>query len=210
MRRLLVIALLALAAVVVPATAAAHPLGNFTTNHYAEIQLAGNRVYVHYVLDLAEIPTFQARSEVEKAGKARYGAALAEQLRSNLRLTVDGEPARLETRGRALSFPEGAAGLRTTRLEVLYDAGSVSGGPATLAVHRRQLPRPDRLARGRRQGQRRRDGDLVERAVAQRDRPAAPLPERASCRAHSTCGRHRSASSPGLPPGPHPTSERSA
>ena len=36
-----------------PGAAQAHPLGNFTINRYAGIELSGGRVYVHYVLDLA-------------------------------------------------------------------------------------------------------------------------------------------------------------
>lgn len=37
----------------------AHPLGNFTINHLARIESAGNQLRIHYVLDIAEIPTFQ-------------------------------------------------------------------------------------------------------------------------------------------------------
>ncbi len=39
--------------------AAAHPLGNFTINHLAALQPSERRLLVHYVLDIAEIPTFQ-------------------------------------------------------------------------------------------------------------------------------------------------------
>ena len=58
MKRLLLVAI-ALVALVWPASGGAHPLGNFTVNRYAEIVLSGDRVYVTYALDLAEIPTFQ-------------------------------------------------------------------------------------------------------------------------------------------------------
>ena len=44
-----------------PMRASAHPLGNFTVNRYSRLERRGNRLYVLYVLDLAEIPTFQAR-----------------------------------------------------------------------------------------------------------------------------------------------------
>jgi nickel/cobalt exporter len=40
-------------------SATAHPLGNFTINHLAAIRPAAGRLDVHYVLDIAEIPTFQ-------------------------------------------------------------------------------------------------------------------------------------------------------
>ena len=58
---LLAVALLALA---VTASASAHPLGNFTINRYSRIEPSGDRLYVLYVLDLAEIPTFQAKPQV--------------------------------------------------------------------------------------------------------------------------------------------------
>lgn len=41
------------------AVAGAHPLGNFTINHLAEIDARGSVLHVRYVLDIAEIPTFQ-------------------------------------------------------------------------------------------------------------------------------------------------------
>jgi len=39
--------------------AAAHPMGNFSVNHYSKITLEGDRIRVRYIIDLAEIPTFQ-------------------------------------------------------------------------------------------------------------------------------------------------------
>ena len=80
MRRLapVVAALVVVAAVLAqPRDASAHPLGNFTINHYAGIELAGDRVYVRYVLDLAEIPTFQSGDRVRAP---RYPSELAHQL----------------------------------------------------------------------------------------------------------------------------------
>ena len=71
MKRLLV-ALALLAALAAPAAALAHPLGNFTVNRHTEIELSGGRVYIHYALDLAEIPTFQLGSGfVAPASRAR-------------------------------------------------------------------------------------------------------------------------------------------
>lgn len=37
----------------------AHPLGNFTINHLAVLRPQAGRLRIHYVLDIAEIPTFQ-------------------------------------------------------------------------------------------------------------------------------------------------------
>ena len=67
--------------------ASAHPLGNFTVNRYAGIELSGGRVYVHYSLDLAEIPTFQEGDAVRAPGYARRVA-------ERLVLTLDGRRVR--------------------------------------------------------------------------------------------------------------------
>src|SRR5439155_10696917 len=90
------------------------PLGNFTINRYSELDVAGSRLYVLYVLDLAEIPTFQAR----QAGGID-ARAYARRLAANAHLTVDGKPAPLVVIRHELAFPAGQGGLSTTRLEVL-------------------------------------------------------------------------------------------
>jgi nickel/cobalt exporter len=109
----LVAALVALAALAVPALASAHPLGNFTVNKYAGIDVAGKDVYVRYALDVAEIPTYQLGSEIRRPG---YPAALARELV----LTLDGRRAPLRVvESRATTRP-GAGGLKTLRLDVVY------------------------------------------------------------------------------------------
>ena len=103
------------AALLFPALASAHPLGNFTVNRYAGIEIAGSDVYVRYALDLAEIPTYQLGSEIRRPG---YPAALAQ----NLVLTLDGRRVPLRVvEHRAVSRP-GAGALKTLRLDVVYRA----------------------------------------------------------------------------------------
>ncbi len=122
MKRLLFLCFLA-AALLAPAAASAHPLGNFTVNRFSRVEVSGQRVYVVYVLDLAEIPTFQA-GRIDARTYARRIAAGA-------RLTVDGRPAPLAVGSTALAHPVGAGGLRTTRLEVLL-RGPVLGGASSI------------------------------------------------------------------------------
>ena len=138
MRRLLI--LVAFAALALPAVASAHPLGNFTTNHFTRIEVAGDRVYVTYVLDLAEIPTFQERGTVKGLGDAGYGRKLAADIRRQLTLTVDGRPRRIRRLDQEIGFPRGAAGLQTTRLEALYATASLAHAPARLAYHDATFP----------------------------------------------------------------------
>src|SRR5207248_5695717 len=92
-------------ALLAPLAAKAHPLGNFTINRYSELDVSGNRLYVLYVLDMAEIPTFQAK----QAGGID-GAAYARTIASHVRLTVTGRTARLVPVKHVLAFPPGQGG----------------------------------------------------------------------------------------------------
>ncbi len=130
MRKLVVLLGLA-AALAAPTAALAHPLGNFTINHFSRVEVAGNQLYVKYVLDLAEIPTFQA-GKIDARTYARRIAAGA-------RLTVDGKPARLTPTRFALAHPPGAGGLRTTRLELVL-RGPLIAGPAEIRYRDTNYP----------------------------------------------------------------------
>jgi nickel/cobalt transporter (NicO) family protein len=109
--RKLVVLLVVVAALAAPASALAHPLGNFTINRFSRVQTAGHHVYVKYVLDLAEIPTFQAGRTDAKS--------YARRLARGVELTADGRAARLIPVAATLVHPKGAGGLRTTRVEVV-------------------------------------------------------------------------------------------
>ena len=121
MRRLALLLAVA-AALIGPAAAAAHPLGNFTINRFSRVEVSGHRVYVRYVLDLAEIPTFQA-GHINARAYARRIAA-------NTHLTLGGKPAQLTPLGQALAHPPGAGGLHTTRLEVVLSGPRIDGSTA--------------------------------------------------------------------------------
>ena len=118
MKRLAVL-LVTGAALLAPAAASAHPLGNFTINRFSRVEVSGHRLYVRYVLDMAEIPTFQA-GHID-------ARAYASRIARNDHLVVDGRAARLVPLGTALAHPPGAAGLRTTRLEVILAGPTLSG-----------------------------------------------------------------------------------
>jgi nickel/cobalt exporter len=118
MKRLLLLATIGYLALT--GTAAAHPLGNFTVNRFARVEAAGDRVYVRYVLDLAEIPTFEDRGT--PAG------AYVRRIVRGVRLGVDGKPASLVPVARALAHPHGAGGLRTTRLELILRGPRIEAG----------------------------------------------------------------------------------
>jgi nickel/cobalt exporter len=121
-KHLFILVAAAASAFALAANAQAHPLGNFTINTFSRVQVSGHRVYVRYVLDLAEIPTFQAG----QAGGID-GAAYADRIAADVHLRVDGHQTRLVPIAHALAFPEGAGGLQTTRLEVILRGPRVAG-----------------------------------------------------------------------------------
>ena len=117
MKRLAVLVVVA-AALLAPAAASAHPLGNFTINRFSRVEVSGHQLYVRYVLDMAEIPTFQA-GHIDARAYAR-------RIARNAELVVDGKAVPLVPLGTALAHPPGAAGLRTTRLEVILAGPTLS------------------------------------------------------------------------------------
>jgi ABC-type nickel/cobalt efflux system permease component RcnA len=112
---------LALAALAAPAVASAHPLGNFTVNRFSGIELSGDRIYVHYVLDLAEIPTYQESARVRAAG---FPAEVAR----GLVLRLNGARVPLGLVEHKVRERPGAAGLPTLRFEAVFATEASSAG----------------------------------------------------------------------------------
>ncbi len=121
----------------------AHPLGNFTKNTSASVQVRPDEVIVVYIIDLAEIPTLQARPDIDRDGddsldpdeRRRYAENTCDMAATGLELTVAGRPIALERRSIELSFPKGQAGLLTSRLECeLGGAGTKIDGRTTVRL----------------------------------------------------------------------------
>ena len=129
-----------------PPVASAHPLGNFTINKYSRIEPGIDHISVRYVLDLAEIPTFQemSRIDLDRDGRvsdsehSTYKTNKADELRNNLQLSVNGEAVLLDPMAHELSFPPGQGGLSTMRLSLLL-GGQLEGatGPGEQRLHYR-------------------------------------------------------------------------
>ncbi len=117
MKRALLLAL-AITALCAPA-ASAHPLGNFSINHLTTVEVSKDRVDLRYVLDQAEIPTVEERGLPRSEVLERKRRDVAERLT----LSVDGRevPLAIAPRPR-LAYPPGAAGLKTTRVELELSA----------------------------------------------------------------------------------------
>ena len=77
-------------AMLLPGAASAHPLGNFTVNHLSQVRISQGSVEVHYILDQAEIPTFQEIQRFDRNGDgaisgAERGPLLAAEARARSR-----------------------------------------------------------------------------------------------------------------------------
>lgn len=124
----LVVAVAAL--LLTPALVAAHPLGNFTINHYAGIRIEPDRVLLDVVIDQAEIPAFQARQGFDTDGdgsvsdeEVEAGRVVAcDELATDLSLTAAETGLGLRTIEAGLSLPPGVGGLSTMRLVCGFEA----------------------------------------------------------------------------------------
>ncbi len=99
----------------------AHPMGNFSVNHYSGLKLSPDSLELRYIIDMAEIPTFQ---ELQAAGitadpkDPRVGPYLskkADEFWQGITLKIDGRPVELKCLERQVIFPPGAGGLPTMK-----------------------------------------------------------------------------------------------
>ncbi len=120
--------LLMFAALLAGAPAFAHPMGNFSINHYTRLKVERQAVDVLYIIDMAEIPAFQEiqqnglSPESTKTGLETYARAESTVLARGLSLQVDGHPVALNPVARAASFAPGAGGLPTLRIQLRFRA----------------------------------------------------------------------------------------
>jgi ABC-type nickel/cobalt efflux system permease component RcnA len=103
----------------------AHPMGNFSVNHYGKIRVGQKSVEILYLVDMAEIPTYQ---EMRQFGitttpdepDVNYLNGQATQLKEGLILEVDGKAVDLATISRDVTFADGAGGLPTMKLRLIF------------------------------------------------------------------------------------------
>lgn len=107
----------------------AHPLGNFTVNRYAEIVVGPETVTVRYVVDLAEIPSFQELQRIGDGDGAlqRWADRTAAEVASDVILRIGERRALVRVGSATAALSPGQGGLSLLRLEVAMSA----------ALHRR-------------------------------------------------------------------------
>ncbi|GAA4987798.1 hypothetical protein GCM10023205_68330 [Yinghuangia aomiensis] len=116
--------------------AAAHPLGNFTVNHYDGLILHPDRIDDHAVVDTAEIATLQRRGDVDTdrdgtastTESATYARTQCADLAATLRAAVDGRTLQWHVTAAAFTYLPGNAGLDTGRLTCDLTAPADLGG----------------------------------------------------------------------------------
>lgn len=125
----------------------AHPLGNFTFNHFVRVETGVDRAKVRYVVDLAEVPTFQ---EAQKADTDQNGALSEAELQayldsvalgyaSGLKMTANGNPVELKLEQKQIAQVPGSAGLMTMRLVFDLTAEWTAGGNSRLKIENTNL-----------------------------------------------------------------------
>ncbi|MEJ7607632.1 MAG: hypothetical protein WKF37_15515 [Bryobacteraceae bacterium] len=109
----------------VPVAALAHPLGNFTVNHFTRLQVDNGRARINYVVDMAEIPAFQELRSADSNGDGKTSASEldaymtrgAVPYANGIVLTVEGARVPVEVVSGKITTPPGAGGLLTLRVE---------------------------------------------------------------------------------------------
>lgn len=139
------VGLMLLGPLLTPYPAAAHPMGNFSINHFSALEVHPSFIRVSYVLDLAEIPAFQEMQDhaltpqPDDPRVVAYRERKVQELQQGLWLQVGEQPLSLTVRSSAVVFPPGAGGLPTLRLSAVYEA-SLEVGNGQLVYEDRNYP----------------------------------------------------------------------
>jgi ABC-type nickel/cobalt efflux system permease component RcnA len=153
LRRLVLVgALGGLAGLLVPSVAGAHPLGNFTINQASALRLEPQDIAIDHVVDMAEIPTFQAREDIDRNDdgrpsapeRRRWAVGECRRIARTIDVEVDRTRVPIDSDAAAVSFPPGQAGLPTLRLVCrLHAPVALAGGPHEVRMTNRY--RSDRI-----------------------------------------------------------------
>jgi hypothetical protein len=117
-------------------------MGNFSINHYSKLTLNGQDIGIEYILDFAEIPTFQMFPGFRADGADSSIRGLAQEWVRRLELAVDGQRLPLELADSIVESNPGAAGLSTVRVTLRLES-RWSG--STGSLHFRDLNFPERI-----------------------------------------------------------------
>jgi nickel/cobalt exporter len=126
--RFFLAAVAALGFALFPIPSSSHPMGNFSISHYADIRVEQGFIELQYLIDMAEIPTFQEMqqhgfvAQSEDPRVRSYLSGQAETFKKGLLLTLNGQPLPLETVSQNVLFSSGAGNLPTMKFGLVYHA----------------------------------------------------------------------------------------
>jgi ABC-type nickel/cobalt efflux system permease component RcnA len=130
----------------VSGSAFAHPMGNFSVNHYGKIKVGQNSVEILYLVDMAEIPTYQEMRQFgitttpDDPGDMHYLDGQSTRLKEGLTLEIDGQNVGLDTISRQVTFAAGAGGLPTMKLAFVFRGAFVASGTHRLSYADNNYP----------------------------------------------------------------------
>ena len=110
-----------------------HPMGNLSVNHYARLEPGAQGVDVLYVLDLAEIPTFELTQQWNLPASSpkdvleRRATRQAREWISNLAFTANGKPVTASIASTSLAIVDGAGNLPVFRIATKLHVNAASG-----------------------------------------------------------------------------------
>lgn len=115
---------LAMVLAIFAAVLRAHPMGNFSVNHYARIEPGAQGVEILYVLDLAEIPTFELLQKWNLTGARapgeieRHAALEARQWARNLAISAGGRAVEPKIVSSDVAMADGAGSMQVMRVNI--------------------------------------------------------------------------------------------
>lgn len=115
--------------IAVSAVGLAHPMGNFSVNHYSKLNFRPGGVDLTFVLDLAEIPTFQmlGAGVADQAFLERKTREQAKDWVANLALAEDGRKVRWDVKSITPKTSDGAGGMPILRIVIAAEAPLQAG-----------------------------------------------------------------------------------
>jgi nickel/cobalt transporter (NicO) family protein len=105
----------------------AHPMGNFSVNHYARLYFKSGGMELIYVLDLAEIPTFQLMGDwkidwKDQASLSQRSKQQGQDWLDHVSVTQSGRRVLLRIRSVSATAVEGAGGMPVLRTAIIAQA----------------------------------------------------------------------------------------
>jgi nickel/cobalt exporter len=136
-------ALLVLVAMALPALS--HPLGNFSIDHYSRLRVTRHDLRLRYVIDMAEIPTFQALLEADvdrdrqlsPSERQAYLEHAGKSLAAGLTATLNGASLSWQVESSNLTAPsslvQSSPGSGIATLRIVLDLRAEHATPLTTA-----------------------------------------------------------------------------